>query len=196
VSDAPIAVIGFRPHTYWTPAVVATGAGDEVEVIERRKLTFATGGERNVFHHAAEAPPAEAPALVERVRAATTANAVADLAGLVADLQNAGFDIAAAVVPTGAGRRPETLEEIVRVHALMHAAEGHFYRDVVAAACETVGLPVVRTPERELAARMAARLGIDQPALDERLKAMGARLGPPWSQDQKLALLAAWLELP
>jgi hypothetical protein len=176
--------------------VVATGAGDEVEVIERRKITFATGGERNVFHFAAEAPPSEAAALVERVRAATTANAVAELAGLVADLQGTGLSIAAAVVPIGSGKRPERLEEIVRVHALMHAAEGHFYRDVVAAACETVGLRVIRTPEKALPAQIAARLGIDDAALDERLKAMGARLGPPWSQDQKLALLAAWTALP
>ncbi len=102
---------------------------------------------------------------------------VAALSALVADLQNDGFAVSTAVVPTGSGRRPEKLEEIVRVHALMHAAEGHFYRDVVAAACEAVGLSVTRTPERELRAAAAARLEIDEAGLDEQLKAMGARLG-------------------
>jgi hypothetical protein len=31
--------------------------------------------------------------------------------------------------------------------------------------------------------------------LETRMKALGAALGPPWSEDQKLAVLAAWSQL-
>ena len=38
-------------------------------------------------------------------------------------------------------------------------------------------------------------LGLDRAALEARLREMGAALGPPWSEDYKLATLAAWLHL-
>ena len=100
-----------------------------------------------------------------------------------------------AVVPTAGLKLPERIEDIVRVHARMHAAEGELYRDIVADACAGLGLKVHRVIERELFPLAADRIGTSEAVLRTRLQAMGAALGPPWSEDQKLAVLAALVHL-
>ena len=66
---------------------------------------------------------------------------------------------------------------------------------MVAAACEVLGLEVRRVAERDMPALVCALLRTDRPSLDERLKDMGAALGPPWSEDYRLATQAAWIGL-
>ncbi|HVN00445.1 MAG TPA: hypothetical protein VMT68_09535 [Caulobacteraceae bacterium] len=188
-------VLGFRPHTYWTAVVALDGTMDAPQVLARHKIVFAAGEERSVYHHAAEAPEGTAEALLTRVRAATEANARAGIGAFLELLGRDGLRPTIAVVPSG-GRKLPPLAEIVRVHTLQHAAEGEFYRDVVASACVALGLEVRRPVERELIPLACDGLEIDRPALEAQLKAMGAALGPPWSEDQRLAMLAASLALP
>lgn len=196
MEEAPlVAVLGFRPHTYWTAVVALAGDFHAPRVVDRRAIVFATGEERNVYHHAAERDLGEARTLIERVRAATKANAVRELGGLIADLGRAGVVPRTAVTAAATAKLPEKLEDIVRVHARMHAAEGDFYRDVVADACQAAGLEVRRVVEREMPALVGDLLRIDPAALKARLTTMGAALGPPWSEDYRLASLAAWLGL-
>ncbi len=191
---AETAVLGFRPHTYWTAAVALAGPADAPRVLARHKIVFAAGAERSVYHQAAEAPEGEAERLIERVRASVTANAWAGIGALQELLAKDGVVVRTAVVPTG-GRTLPALAEIARVHTLQHAAEGEFYRDAVADGCGGLGMAVGRPVERELAALVADRLGESREALQARLKAMGAALGSPWSEDQRLATLAAWTGL-
>jgi hypothetical protein len=190
-----VAVLGFRPHTYWTSAVALAGPADAPRLIERRRITFATGNERMVFHRAEQTDIETARLLIEEVRAATEANAAREIGALVEDLKRDGVSVSVAVVPEAINKLPEALEDILRVHARMHAAEGNFYRAVVATACARVGLAVHRAVERELPALAADVLGVNIAAVEARLKTMGAALGPPWSEDFKLATLAAWLHL-
>jgi len=194
MSDTEV-VLGFRPHTYWTAAVALAGAAADPRVIVRHKIVFAAGPERSVYHHAAEAPEGTAEALIERVRVAVVANATACLGALLDLLKRDGLTARLAVAPTG-GKKLPALAEIFRVHTLQHAAEGEFYRDCVADACTALGLPLHRPVEREIIPLACDKLGLDRPALDARLKDMGAKLGPPWSEDQRLAALGAWLHLP
>ncbi len=171
------------------------GSLEEPNVLVRQKLVFAAGAERGVYHQAAEARADAAEALIESVRIVVQANARAGVAQVVESLTRAGHRPGIAVVPTGGRRIPAKLAEIIRSHAMQHAAEGEFYRDVVAAACAELGLEVQQPVERELAALACDHLGWDRAALNSRLKAMGSALGPPWSEDQRLAVLAAWLRL-
>ncbi|HTX51737.1 MAG TPA: hypothetical protein VME40_20365 [Caulobacteraceae bacterium] len=196
MSDPPAPVVlGFRPHTYWTSAVAVRGAATDPEVVVRHKIVFAAGDERSVYHQAAEATAGAAEALIETVRGAVVANARAGIERLLALLARDGLAVGVASVPTG-GKTLPPLADIVRVHTLQHAAEGEFYRDAVAAACASLGLEVRRPVERELIALTCGRLAITRNALDAELKALAAKLGPPWSEDQRLAMLAARLELP
>jgi len=194
-SRSSTAVLGFRPHTYWTAVVALAGPLDAPLVLERRRITFASGAERFVYHQAAERDLARAETLIAQVRAATEANAAREIGGLLADLQRDGVSVHVAVTPAATARLPQALDEILRVHARMHAAEGNFYRDVVAEGCRRLGLEVRRVAERDLAGRVGERLGVDRATLDNRLKAMGAPLGPPWGEDFKLATQAAWAGL-
>jgi hypothetical protein len=194
MADPNTVVLGFRPHTYWTAAVGVTGAPSDPHVVVRHKIVFAAGEERGVYHQAADAGMGEAEALIERVRARVEANARAGISRLVELLRTDDFALRLAIAPTG-GRKLPSLAEIRRVHTLQHAAEGEFYRDAVAAACDALGLEVRRPVERELPALVCDRLGIDRADLDARMKALGAKLGAPWSEDQRLATLAAWSAL-
>src|SRR5215469_2178104 len=101
-------------------------------VIERRRIVFAEGGERFVFHQAAELELAAGQALIDQVRISARANAARGISELLESMAASGVRAAAAVVPLGRQRPPSDLAQILRSHALMHAAEGHFYRDVVA----------------------------------------------------------------
>jgi len=190
-----IAVLGFRPHTYWTSAVALAGPVDAPRVIERRRITFAAGDERMVFRRAEQTDLESARILIEGVRVATETNAAREIGQFIADLQRADVAIRIAVVPEPINKLPRTLEDLIKVHARMHVAKGAFCRGVVATACAVVGLQVHRVVERELPARVGDLLDLNASALEARLKAMGRQLGPPWSEDYKLATEAAWLHL-
>jgi hypothetical protein len=193
-TDGVSVVLGFRPHTYWTAAVALAGPVEAPQVLVRHKIVFAAGAERGVYHQAAEAPAGAAEGLIEGVRAAVESNAKAGVEALLALLSRDDIAVRLAVAPTG-GKNLPALAQIVRVHTLQHAAEGEFYRDAVAGACQALGLDVRRPVERELPALVSDRLGIGRDQLEARLKTMGAALGSPWSEDQRLATLAAWTEL-
>jgi hypothetical protein len=189
------AVLGFRPHTYWTAVVALAGRPDAPQVVIRRRIDFAAGLERFVYHQAEALDPAEGQALIDRVRAAVEDNAVRGIGELVADLRGDGVAVRDAVIPAATAKLPEALADILRVHARMHAAEGSFYRDAVAAACEALGLRVRRVAERDLPSALGEALGVDAAALEARLHALGGTLGPPWNEDYRLATQAAWVGL-
>ena len=187
------AVLGFRPHTYWTAVVALAGEPEAPQVIERRKIVFAAGAERFVYHQVAEMDASTAAALIARVRSATATSAARGIAELTASVSQAGFTVRLAVVPAGRARTAPTFADIVKSHTAIHAAEGDFYRDVVAQACAGLGLDVSRLAERNLLLEASRSLGVHAITLESRLKMMGHDLGPPWSEDQRLATLAAWV---
>lgn len=189
------AILGFRPHTYWTAAVAVAGEVDAPQIVHRRRFEFAGPDERFIYHQAAQAGAAAAPEMIERAKAASIGKATAEIRALAADLQRQGFEVRAAGCAAGVARLPERLEDILAVHARLHAAEGDLCREVVAGGCAAAGLEVHRVVERELAALVADRLGVTASDVAVRLESLGAALGPPWSEDYRLASLAAWLQL-
>jgi hypothetical protein len=189
------AVLGFRPHTYWTAAVALAGDPQAPDVIARQRIDFAAGDERGVYHHVEGMPGDEAQAWIDRVWAAVEANCRRGVGALLDDLGKAGVTLGVAVVPIARIKPPDKLEDILKSHSWMHAAEGDFYRGAVASACTALGLEVRRGVEREFAGEVCRRHTLPAALLETRMKALGAALGPPWSEDQKLATLAAWSQL-
>jgi hypothetical protein len=191
-----LAVLGLRPHTYWTAAAVVGGQADAPQVLWRERLVFAGPGEKFPFHRAAEVPLAAAPGLIEASREACAANLAGAVTGLCARMVRRGVEVRLAATAAATAKLPDGLADILASHSRIHTAEGDFARDVVADACRAAGLEVRRAVERELPALTADLLGVGQTELAARLKTMGAALGPPWSEDYKLAVQAAWLQLP
>ena len=106
-----------------------------------------------------------------------------------------GVEIIGCGLTTASGRPLPDLKSILASHSLIHAAEGEFYRDALARACEHAGIKVSRVKEREVADWTAARLGMMDTALKARIANWGKVMGPPWTADEKIATMAAWLEL-
>lgn len=187
-------VLGFRPHTYWTAIVGLSGDVAEPRLLNRRRIEFAAGDERFVYHQAAALSPAKAEALIEIVRRTVKAAAAAGIATFLRDLGEQSLSVRLAVVPIG--RSPVgALADIVKSHAAIHAAEGQFYREVLAEACRSLGLDVGRVVEKELLLETSRSLARPAAKVEAHLKAMGAAAGPPWGEDQRLATLAAWIGL-
>jgi hypothetical protein len=186
------AVLGFRPHTYWTAAIALAGDPQAPRVLQRRRIDFASGDERSVYHRVETMAADEAEAWIARVWTACEADTRRGVGDLVTHLADRGVSLGVAVVPIGRAKAPDRWEDIIKSHSHMHAAEGDFYRGVVATACTNLGLEVRRVVERDLSATLSQLLRIDRPTLEQQLKSIGAALGPPWTEDQKLATLAAW----
>jgi hypothetical protein len=188
--------LGARDHTGWA-ALVALGIDEgKVQVVERRRLQLIDPGlPREAYHAAQGLGMAAAKALIERVAESASASSAAELAAVLAELRAAGHEPVAFAVGSAMGAVPESLEKILRSHALLHAAEGELYREALAGAAEDAGLEVTRFRQRELHDVAAVAIGI--PA--ERLRAVSADLGrafgPPWTSNQKEAVIAAWLAL-
>jgi hypothetical protein len=190
-------IVGFRPHTGWAAAVALARGAKAPVIVDRRRILFEPHVEatRFLYHKAAEGPLRKAQALIDAARVAAQASAIHEIKRLVADLDAKKYLAVAAAIPAGNTKLPATLGDILAAHMRIHSAEGAFYRDVLADACKDSGLEVYRTPERDLWSVTARALRIQDGALKERMREMGVAAGPPWSEDQKLATLAAWAHL-
>ena len=114
---------------------------------------------------------------------------------MISAVSASGTAVVGACVPGRNSKLPGALGDILAVHARIHAAEGAFYRDILADALRGLGVPVRRAPERDLWAIAGTEMDCREDRLRDRLAALGKELGPPWSEDQKLACLAAFIAL-
>jgi len=140
-------------------------------------------------------PFAEAERYIHKCTCSTDALARGELKSLRDIAKANGVEIVGCGLTTASGRPLPELKSILASHSLIHAAEGEFYRDTLARACNAAKIKVSRVKEREVADWTAARLNLTDTALKTRLMEYGKALGPPWTADEKLATMAAWLAL-
>ena len=192
----PQAGLGLRAHSGWAALVAVGGTGAAPQVLDRRRIEMADDPEaKQPYHAAEELPLAKAQALLDRFARAAQQRAAAGLGAALADLRADGFDVVGAIVLTASGKPLPGLESILASHALIHTADGEHFRDALAFAGKQHRLPVARIREKDVVAEAAKTLGHSAPALQATVTAWGKPLGPPWTQDQKLSALGAWLGL-
>jgi hypothetical protein len=189
--------LGLRSHSGWAVLIALQGPASAPVVVDRRRLKLCdTSFPRQPYHAAENLPAARAEALVTRSLETATKLAREAVGAAVAELRAAGQEIAGAGLLLSSSRPlPKELAAILASHALIHTAEGEMYRDVLRAGCEKAGVEVAGMRERDLLASAGPRLKLAPDAIPARLAALGKPLGPPWTQDEKLASLAAWLVL-
>jgi hypothetical protein len=192
------AAIGCRAHSGWAALVAVAGTVKSPEVVARRRIEIADPGIRGSKQpfHAAE--PLEFPAaeeLLERCAESTRRLAREAVQAAIDGLRDMRCEAACCGIILGSGRTLPTLKAVLASHALIHTAEGEFYRKALVEAGEHCGLPVLGVKERELYERAAAQLRLAAGEIERRIAEMGKPLGPPWTQDQKYAALVAWLAL-
>jgi hypothetical protein len=195
------AALGFRVHSGWAVAVAVTGSpGNPIVlpmVLERRRIEIADAaipGSKQPYHAAAELDIGKAEKLIGRCRESSASLAAAAINSLVARLSEKHRLVGSAIL-FGSGRPLPELAAILRSHALIHTAEGEFFRQVLVSAAESCSLPVTPVKEREAWDRGAGVWRLELDALQKRIDTLGRSLGPPWRQDEKLASLAAWIAL-
>ena len=192
------AALGFRVHSGWAAAVVLCGPMDAPVVVDRRKIqlvkifsyTF-----RQPYHTAEKMPRQDATKFIRGVQTDAKRLASSALRSLQIDLAEGDFKIVRGALLMASGRVLPELEQILVSHALIHTADGELFRDSLRAACARCNLPVQAIREKELFGTASKMLGIQEAVLKRRVAALGKALGPPWSQDEKFAALAAWLSL-
>lgn len=190
--------IGLRAHSGWAALVALAGPATTPEVIARRRIEIADpgiGGSKQPFHAAEPLEFSDAQAYLRRCSASTERLAREALQAALDALRDRRAEPVGCGIILGSGRTLPGLEAILKSHALIHTAEGEFFRNALVEACAHCGIPVVGVKEKELYARGAAQLRKPVSELQRRVQEMGKSVGPPWTEDQKYAALVAWMAL-
>jgi hypothetical protein len=114
---------------------------------------------------------------------------------LLDELRGRHYRVVGSAVLLASGRPLPPLPKILGSHALVHAAEGEFFREAVWKGCQSLDLTVTGFRERDLDDRVRAAFGGAATRLGQQVSTLGRLLGPPWTKDQKTASLAALLVL-
>jgi hypothetical protein len=189
------AALGFRAHSGWAALVAVAGPAAEPAALLRRRVELSRRTPRQPFHAAEGLPFAAAEALVRRSTDEAVSLAERAVRDAVEELRAAGHEPVAAAVLLAAGRPLPGLRDVLASHALIHAAEGELFREVLREASRRCGLGVLEVKERDLLDLAAQALPGRAAEWRRRLAEWGKALGPPWTQDQKRAALGAWLAL-
>jgi hypothetical protein len=162
-------------------------------VLDRRRLEIsdpAIPGSKQPYHTAGKLPAIQAAALIDRCRKSTWSLAYRGIEEICRT-----HEVARCGLLFAAGRPLPPLDAILASHALIHAAEGEFFRNAIQEASRDLAVPVRTVKEKELLDVCSRELVLSPAELSQRLADWGRALGPPWRQDQKYAALAAWLAL-
>lgn len=187
--------LGFRAHSGWAVLVTLRDPVAAPAVIQRRRVELADrgiSGSVQPYHAAEKMKLQEAEAFLAHCAETTQAMAQTAVRDAVAEVMAKGYKIAGACVLLGSGRATVELAAILASHAMIHTAEGNFYRVALRTACERGGLALWDIKEKELRNHAATRLGLSTDALERRVSEVGKTIGPPWRQDEKLCAMASW----
>ena len=192
------AALGFRVHSGWTTAVAVTMEKGLPSVVAKQRPhlveTF-TYAFRQPYHTAEKMAIGEAREFVGRVQEEARRLAYRAILGLQSDSEVQGIKLTRGCLLLASGRPLPSLEKILASHALIHTADGELFRDAILHACARCGLRTESIREKELLERAAGILRAQPGALLCRVTQLGKPFGSPWTQDEKFAMLAAWLAL-
>jgi len=179
--------------------VALAGPPASPRVVERRRIELADPdieGSKQPYHEAEGRAPKDAERIVTGCTDRSRAMAREALRAVRDELRGRDHEVAACGLLLASGRPlPADLHAILASHALIHAAEGELFRDVLRRAGERLALPMTEVRERDVLARASEATGRPAAELQRRVAEMGRALGPPWRQDEKLAALVAWIAL-
>jgi hypothetical protein len=191
------AALGFRAHSGWTSLVAIALEKRFPMVLSRQRphlvKTF-TFEFRQPYHTAEKAPRAEAQGIVSRIRTEARGLAYKAIHSVQKNLLAQGYEVKCCGLLLASGRPLPSLPQILESHALIHTADGELFRNALRHASERCGLATFTAKESGVF-DMSDALRLQPEEIRRRLTELGIGLGPPWTQDEKLAALIAWLSL-
>ena len=190
--------LGFSVHSGWAASVAVAGSPSRPAVLERRRIEIADPaipGSKQPFHAAERMDFRSAEKLIQICRDRSIRLAVEAVRALAAQLSRNGYRVVGSTILYASGRPLPGLAAILQSHALIHTAEGEFFREAMVRASMQCSLPVIKIRQREVWDRGAAIFRIASADLRLQVGYLGRSLGPPWRQDEKDASITAWIAL-
>lgn len=190
---------GIKAHSGWAALVVVGTRGDELQVIDRRRIELVETADawwaKQPYHAAVSLNADEARDLVGRGIAVARRIAVREVRAAIARADQGGHEVSACAVLMANPMPDWTVAEILAMHVRMHKAEGVLFRDALAHAADECGLRFVGVPEKQLHQEAERTLSTSAAGVQARIALLGKSAGPPWGRDQKEAALAALIAL-
>lgn len=190
--------LGICMHSGWGVLVAVSGHALSPKIVDRRRFEVidpAVPGAKQPYHHAATLRFAESEKYLHQCASVSKQLAAGVIAELVRQQDRSGCSIIGAAILRSAARPLPPLPNILSSHPLIHTAEGEFFRNVVADACDRLGIPVTSVRERDLATQAQASFAAAARRVQQTIAQLGTAIGPPWTKDHKAATLAASLLL-
>jgi hypothetical protein len=190
------AAAGFRVHSGWSAVVVVSVEKGLPKALRRERLQLVKTFNlkfRQPYHTAEKMRAQDAAEFIAGVKKEAEGITNQFLRGTQRELETEGYGLYRGGLLLASGRALPELEKILTSHALIHTADGELFRDVIRVACKGCALHVTVVKEKELLNECEALFSIRPTDLLRQATEMGKPFGPPWSQDEKFATLAAWL---
>jgi hypothetical protein len=188
------AALGIRMHSGWGVLVAISGDANSMEIVDRRRIVTidpGTPAAKQPYHHAASLGLPESEKYLADCAAVSERLALAAVADVVRELDGRHYRIVGSAVLLASGRPLPSLSKILASHALIHTAEGEFFRDAARKACERSEIPVTAFRERDLDEQARMVFGNAANRMQGKISNLGRSIGPPWTKDHKAAALAA-----
>ena len=170
------AALGFRTHSGWMVVAAVAGSPRNPVVLERRRIETAEPaipGSKQPYHAAERLGFQTAEMLIRHCRDNSTVLARDAVSAIIIDLEQRGHRVVGAGLICGSGRLLPGLAATLQSHALIHTAEGEFFREVLARAIEHCSLPLTKVKEREIWDRSATVFHLGSGDLHQRINELG-----------------------
>lgn len=188
------AALGVQMHSGWGVLVAVAGDAHSVEVLDRRRIVTTDPripGAKQPYHYAAGLGLAESERYLANCAAVSERLALEAVGEVARELKGQNCLIVGSAVLLASGRPLPSLSKILASHALIHTAEGEFFRNAVRKACERLEIQVTAISEREIEERAKTVFGQEASRAQRSISSLGSSIGPPWTKDHKTAALAA-----
>jgi hypothetical protein len=192
------AALGFRVHSGWSALVAISLEKGLPRVLLRERPRLVenfTFEFRQPYHTAKKKPVDEAGEFIARVRTEARGLAFRAVQTARESVQKHGYEITRGALLVASGKPLPALAQILASHALIHSADGELFREAVLHACEKCGLETYAVKEKEVQERAGQALRLSASELAGQLADLGRTCGSPWTLDEKLAVVAAWLAM-
>lgn len=163
------------------------------ELVDRRRIVIIDSkmqGAKQPYHFAENLGLEGAERHLQKCAAISQRLAVQAIGEMLDGVTARNYRVVGCAMLLASGRALPSLQKILASHALVHTAEGEFFRKVVREACEYLRIPVVGVRERELDERANATFGNAAARVRQHVSSLGQTVGSPWTQDEKTAALA------
>src|SRR5499427_10625326 len=176
-------IIGVSDHGGW--AVLVTVARDGT-LLDRRRVELVGEGLPKIPHHSEcqRLPLDEAVALVERVRVSAEEHSVIALDAVTTAVPRI-LGVALRKCP----ELPPTIAERIKDYRAQNVADWVMYRKALAGAAQDHGWAVHWFDAKKVFDAAREALGVAD--LNAHFVKLRKSIGPPWGQDQKIAMAAA-----